>query len=179
MVELQRICTYTTLIFNCPCFITLYESYLQNFLRCFYFWEYMINSLNILVDLLAGNEFLYFIKYWQATKRWPANLFGAPDWIRTSGLPGRSRTLYPTELRTHIYENRPSRRNSAIQLYKSKNYCKNGKINQQKRSSQIVVSLPRQRTQNRAKPAKYKASQPQPHTPPQLSEPNDACALSN
>ena len=26
---------------------------------------------------------------------------GAPDWIRTSGLPGRSRTLYPTELRTH------------------------------------------------------------------------------
>ena len=32
---------------------------------------------------------------------------GAPDWIRTSGLPGRSRTLYPTELRTHIYENRP------------------------------------------------------------------------
>ena len=33
--------------------------------------------------------------------------FGAPDWTRTSGLPGRSRTLYPTELRTHIYENRP------------------------------------------------------------------------
>ena len=32
---------------------------------------------------------------------------GAPDWIRTSGLPGRSRTLYPTELRTHIYETRP------------------------------------------------------------------------
>ena len=27
---------------------------------------------------------------------------GAPDWIRTSGLPGRSRTLYPTELRTHM-----------------------------------------------------------------------------
>ncbi len=27
---------------------------------------------------------------------------GAPDWIRTSGLPGRSRTLYPTELRTQI-----------------------------------------------------------------------------
>lgn len=27
---------------------------------------------------------------------------GAPDWIRTSGLPGRSRTLYPTELRTRI-----------------------------------------------------------------------------
>ena len=38
---------------------------------------------------------------------------GAPDWIRTSGLPGRSRTLYPTELRTHIYENRPKR---SIQL---------------------------------------------------------------
>lgn len=31
---------------------------------------------------------------------------GAPDWIRTSGLPGRSRTLYPTELRTHMYEKR-------------------------------------------------------------------------
>ena len=36
-----------------------------------------------------------------------ATFSGAPDWIRTSGLPGRSRTLYPTELRTHIYENRP------------------------------------------------------------------------
>ena len=36
-----------------------------------------------------------------------SGLPGRSHWIRTSGLPGRSRTLYPTELRTHIYENRP------------------------------------------------------------------------
>ena len=39
---------------------------------------------------------------------------GAPDWIRTSGLPGRSRTLYPTELRTHMYE---KRRSDEFQLF--------------------------------------------------------------
>ena len=29
--------------------------------------------------------------------------FGMPDWIRTSGLQSRSLTLYPTELRAHIW----------------------------------------------------------------------------
>ena len=33
---------------------------------------------------------------------------GATGRIRTSGLPGRSRTLYPAELRSHMYEKRRS-----------------------------------------------------------------------
>ena len=28
---------------------------------------------------------------------------GAPDWIRTSGLQSRSLSLYPAELRAHLY----------------------------------------------------------------------------
>ena len=34
-------------------------------------------------------------------KRFGFSLFGATGRIRTSGLPGRSRTLYPAELRSH------------------------------------------------------------------------------
>ena len=33
-------------------------------------------------------------------------VFGAADRIRTCGLSGRSRTIYPAELQPHIYENR-------------------------------------------------------------------------
>jgi hypothetical protein len=33
----------------------------------------------------------------------PVILYGMPDWIRTSGLQSRSLTLYPTELRAHIW----------------------------------------------------------------------------
>ena len=35
-----------------------------------------------------------------------AAFFGAADRIRTCGLSGRSRTIYPAELQPHIYENR-------------------------------------------------------------------------
>ena len=35
-----------------------------------------------------------------------ATFFGAADRIRTCGLSGRSRTIYPAELQPHIYENR-------------------------------------------------------------------------
>ena len=35
-----------------------------------------------------------------------SDLFGAAGGIRTSGLWSRSPTLYPAELRPHIYENR-------------------------------------------------------------------------
>ena len=33
----------------------------------------------------------------------PVTLYGTPDWIRTSGLQSRSLSLYPTELRAHIW----------------------------------------------------------------------------
>ncbi len=35
-----------------------------------------------------------------------ATFFGAADRIRTCGLSGRSRTIYPAELQPHMYENR-------------------------------------------------------------------------
>ena len=44
---------------------------------------------------------------------------GATGRIRTSGLPGRSRTLYPAELRSHMYE---KRRYSAFQSCKVANF---------------------------------------------------------
>ena len=45
--------------------------------------------------------------------------FGATGRIRTSGLPGRSRTLYPAELRSLIYE---KRRYSVFQSFKVVNF---------------------------------------------------------
>lgn len=33
----------------------------------------------------------------------PFDSNGAPEWIRTTGLSLRRRTLYPTELREHIF----------------------------------------------------------------------------
>ena len=44
---------------------------------------------------------------------------GATGRIRTSGLPGRSRTLYPAELRSHMYE---KRRYSVFQSCKVVNF---------------------------------------------------------
>ena len=40
------------------------------------------------------------------TKILAIRLFGAADRIRTCGLSGRSRTIYPAELQPHMYENR-------------------------------------------------------------------------
>ena len=45
--------------------------------------------------------------------------FGATGRIRTSGLPGRSRTLYPAELRSLMYE---KRRYSVFQSCKVVNF---------------------------------------------------------
>ena len=85
--------------------------------------------------------------------------FGAPDWIRTSGLPGRSRTLYPTELRTHIYENRPKTGFSYSVI-----------------SGQIVVRLLQNRRMRCRKMALLCGFSAAPNCLSELSEPN---ALSN
>ena len=52
-------------------------------------------------------------------KRFGFSWFGATGRIRTSGLPGRSRTLYPAELRSLIYE---KRRYSVFQSCKVVNF---------------------------------------------------------
>ena len=110
---------------------------------------------------IKNHHFLWimFIQKKRSLYMSTATFSGAPDWIRTSGLPGRSRTLYPTELRTHIYENRPKTDFSYLVV-----------------SGQIVVRLLQNRRMQCRKMALLCGFSAAPGGVSELSEPN---ALSN
>lgn len=70
---------------------------------------------------------------------------GAADRIRTCGLSGRSRTIYPAELQPHIYENRCRSEFQAIQFWvnlrrqRGKRRCAQVRITRQKLLYQISI----------------------------------------